>query len=120
MQQLVASNKEPITPFVQKILPLYRDLGVSCILVMGISASVWCVCVCMRVFRVKTGGVGWLARKCSCVLVRVCVVLSFLKAAVVIISTLRMLLLSWTVTVYSKTLLTNRYNTKGLIVAILG
>merc|ERR1711988_1429516 len=35
MQQLVASNKEPITPFVQKILPLYRDLGVSCILVMG-------------------------------------------------------------------------------------
>ena len=69
MQQLVASNKEPITPFVQKILPLYRDLGVSCILVMGISASVWGVCV---YFGLKPAGLaGWpeSARVCLCVYV---------------------------------------------------
>jgi len=35
MQELVAKDKEPITPFVDKVQKLYRDLGVSTILVMG-------------------------------------------------------------------------------------
>jgi predicted ABC-class ATPase len=35
MQELVAKDKEPITPFVDKVKQLHRDLGVSTILVMG-------------------------------------------------------------------------------------
>ncbi len=35
MQALVAKEKEPITPFVDKVRKLYTDLGVSTILVMG-------------------------------------------------------------------------------------
>ena len=35
MQELVTKDKEPITPFVDKVKQLYRDLGVSTILVMG-------------------------------------------------------------------------------------
>jgi len=35
MQELVIKDKEPITPFVDKVQQLYRDLGVSTILVMG-------------------------------------------------------------------------------------
>jgi len=35
MQELVAKEKEPITPFVDKVKQLYRDLDVSTILVMG-------------------------------------------------------------------------------------
>ncbi len=35
MQELVAKEKEPITPFVDKVRQLYTDLGVSTILVMG-------------------------------------------------------------------------------------
>jgi predicted ABC-class ATPase len=35
MQELVAKEKEPITPFVDKVQKLYRDLKVSTILVMG-------------------------------------------------------------------------------------
>ena len=35
MQQLIAKNKEPITPFIDKIKQLYIDYGVSTILVMG-------------------------------------------------------------------------------------
>ena len=35
MQELVTKDKEPITPFVDKVQLLYRDLGVSTILVMG-------------------------------------------------------------------------------------
>lgn len=35
MQALVAKEKEPITPFVQKIRPLYQELGVSTILIVG-------------------------------------------------------------------------------------
>ncbi|MGK7880478.1 MAG: ABC-ATPase domain-containing protein [Crocosphaera sp.] len=35
MQQLIAKNKEPITPFIDKIKQLYQDYGVSTILVMG-------------------------------------------------------------------------------------
>jgi predicted ABC-class ATPase len=35
MQALIAKDKEPITPFVDKIQQLYRDHGVSTVLVMG-------------------------------------------------------------------------------------
>jgi predicted ABC-class ATPase len=35
MQELVTKDKEPITPFVDKVQQLYRNLGVSTILVMG-------------------------------------------------------------------------------------
>ena len=35
MQELVIKEKEPITPFVDKVKKLYQDLGVSTILVMG-------------------------------------------------------------------------------------
>jgi predicted ABC-class ATPase len=35
MQQLVTKEKEPITPFIDKVQQLYRDLGVSTVLVMG-------------------------------------------------------------------------------------
>jgi len=35
MQMLVAKEKEPITPFVDKVRQLYEDLGISTILVMG-------------------------------------------------------------------------------------
>ena len=35
MQQLVAKAQEPITPFIDKVAQLYRDRGVSTILVMG-------------------------------------------------------------------------------------
>ncbi len=35
MQELVAKEKEPITPFVDKVQKLYRDLKISTILVMG-------------------------------------------------------------------------------------
>ena len=35
MQHLVAKDKEPITPFIDKVKLLYRDYGVSTVLVMG-------------------------------------------------------------------------------------
>jgi predicted ABC-class ATPase len=35
MQQLIAKDKEPITPFIDKVRQLYTDYGVSTILVMG-------------------------------------------------------------------------------------
>jgi predicted ABC-class ATPase len=35
MQQLIAKEKEPITPFIDKVRQLYTDYGVSTILVMG-------------------------------------------------------------------------------------
>ncbi|MEC4983462.1 MAG: ABC-ATPase domain-containing protein [Oscillatoria sp. PMC 1068.18] len=35
MQQLISKDKEPITPFIDKIQQLYADYGVSTILVMG-------------------------------------------------------------------------------------
>lgn len=35
MQELVAKEKEPITPFVDKVYQLYQEFGVSTILVMG-------------------------------------------------------------------------------------
>ncbi len=39
MAQLVADEKEPITPFIRKIRSLYRDLGVSTVLVAGSSGD---------------------------------------------------------------------------------
>lgn len=39
MAQLVSDEKEPITPFIRKIRSLYRDLGVSTILVAGSSGD---------------------------------------------------------------------------------
>jgi predicted ABC-class ATPase len=35
MQELIAKDKEPITPFIDKVRQLYTDLGVSTVLVMG-------------------------------------------------------------------------------------
>jgi predicted ABC-class ATPase len=35
MQELIAKDKEPITPFIDKVRQLYTDYGVSTILVMG-------------------------------------------------------------------------------------
>ncbi len=35
MQELVAKEKEPITPFIDKVRSLYTDLGVSTVIVMG-------------------------------------------------------------------------------------
>ncbi len=35
MQELVAKEKEPITPFIDKVRLLYQDLGVSTVLVIG-------------------------------------------------------------------------------------
>lgn len=35
MMQLVAPEKEPITPFLRLVRPLYNDLGISTILVVG-------------------------------------------------------------------------------------
>jgi predicted ABC-class ATPase len=35
MQELVAKDREPITPFIDKVGKLYKDLGVSTVLVMG-------------------------------------------------------------------------------------
>jgi len=35
MQRLVEKNKEPITPFLDKVRDIYRDLGISTVIVMG-------------------------------------------------------------------------------------
>lgn len=43
MMQLVATEKEPITPFVHKVKPLYTDKGVSTILVIGGSGDYFSV-----------------------------------------------------------------------------
>lgn len=39
MARLVSDEKEPITPFIRKVRALYRDLGVSTILVVGSSGA---------------------------------------------------------------------------------
>jgi len=51
MQELVAKDHEPITPFIDKVRLLHRDLGVSTILVMGGSGDYFDVAdtvICMR------------------------------------------------------------------------
>jgi len=50
MQELVVKEKEPITPFLDKARQLYRDLGISTILVIGGSGEYFDVAdrvVCM-------------------------------------------------------------------------
>lgn len=54
MQALVAKEQEPLTPFVDLVRPLYRDRGVSTILVMGGSGDYFDVAdrvVMMEAFR---------------------------------------------------------------------
>ncbi|MEL7142923.1 MAG: ABC-ATPase domain-containing protein [Cyanobacteria bacterium J06573_11] len=43
MQSLIAKDKEPITPFVDKVRQLYDDYGISTILVMGSSGDYFAV-----------------------------------------------------------------------------
>jgi len=43
MQQLVSKDKEPITPFLDKVRQLYQDKGVSTVLVMGGSGDYFSV-----------------------------------------------------------------------------
>lgn len=47
MQQLVASHQEPITAFVDRVKQLYRELGVSTVLVMGGSSDYFDVADCV-------------------------------------------------------------------------
>jgi len=54
MQELVAKDKEPITPFIDKARQLYEDLGVSTILVIGGSGDYFDVAdsvICMIEYR---------------------------------------------------------------------
>jgi len=54
MQELVAKDKEPITPFIDKVGQLYRDLGVSTVLVIGGSGDYFDVAdfvICMVEYR---------------------------------------------------------------------
>jgi predicted ABC-class ATPase len=56
MQELVAKEKEPITPFVDKVRKLYRDLGVSTVLVAGGSGDYFDVAdtvIMMEDYRVR-------------------------------------------------------------------
>ena len=54
MQELVAKELEPITPFIDKIRQLYRDLGVSTVLAIGGSGDYFDVAdrvICMVEYR---------------------------------------------------------------------
>ncbi len=54
MQELVSKEREPITPFIDKVRQLYKDLGVSTILVIGGSGDYFDVAdrvVCMRDYK---------------------------------------------------------------------
>ncbi len=54
MQELVSKEKEPITPFIDKIRQLYRDLGVSSILAIGGSGDYFDVAdlvICMVEYK---------------------------------------------------------------------
>jgi predicted ABC-class ATPase len=54
MQELVAKDKEPITPFIDKARQLYNDLGVSTILVIGGSGDYFDVAdnvICMEQYE---------------------------------------------------------------------
>jgi len=54
MQELVSKDKEPITPFIDKVRQLYRDLGVSTILAIGGSGEYFDVAdhvVCMMEYK---------------------------------------------------------------------
>jgi len=47
MQKLVAKEKEPITPFIDRVRQLYEELGISTILVMGGSGDYFDVADCV-------------------------------------------------------------------------
>ena len=54
MQELVSKDKEPITPFIDKVRQLYQDIGVSVVLVMGGSGDYFDVAdhvICMVEYR---------------------------------------------------------------------
>ncbi len=56
MQELIDKENEPITPFVDKVRQLYRDHGVSSIIVIGGSGDYFDVAdrvLCMRQYRVE-------------------------------------------------------------------
>jgi predicted ABC-class ATPase len=56
MQELVPKSMEPITPFIDKIRLLHRDLGISTILVIGGSGDYFDVAdrvICMEEYRPK-------------------------------------------------------------------
>lgn len=40
MQALIAKDREPITPFIDKVRQLYTDYGISTVLVMGAAATI--------------------------------------------------------------------------------
>jgi len=47
MQELVAKDKEPITPFIDKVRHLYREHRVSTVLVMGGSGDYFDIADCV-------------------------------------------------------------------------
>lgn len=47
MQELVAKEKEPITPFIDKVRSLYKDYGVSSVIVLGGSGDYFDVADCV-------------------------------------------------------------------------
>ncbi|TYP56192.1 ABC-ATPase domain-containing protein [Thermosediminibacter litoriperuensis] len=47
MQKLVAKEKEPITPFIDRVRQLYEELGISTVLVMGGSGDYFDVAGCV-------------------------------------------------------------------------
>jgi len=54
MQELVSKDREPITPFIDKVKQLYNDLGISTILVIGGSGDYFDVAdlvICMEEYR---------------------------------------------------------------------
>lgn len=54
MVELVAPHKEPITPFIKKVRPLFTDLGVSTIMVIGGSGDFFSVAdtvICMERYQ---------------------------------------------------------------------
>jgi len=54
MQELVSKDKEPITPFIDKVRQLYQELGVSTVLVIGGSGDYFDVAdlvICMVEYR---------------------------------------------------------------------
>ena len=54
MQELVSKDKEPITPFIDKVSQLYKELGISTLLVMGGSGDYFDVAdrvVCMVEYK---------------------------------------------------------------------
>ncbi|NOX20429.1 MAG: ABC-ATPase domain-containing protein [Nitrospirae bacterium] len=56
MQELISKKDEPITPFIDKVRLLYRDYGVSSIIVIGGSGEYFDVAdrvICMKAYRAE-------------------------------------------------------------------